>query len=130
MTEQPEYGGVDQSPPAEPVAEPELAEPAAETDAVTVEKTVGDDAAAEAMAAEPGEVPADPTMIQQPIGATANETPTMPGGAQAAAAKAHALYGHLIQVAKAAQAELERYVPPELLSAAEREAGLLIRSIL
>lgn len=76
-------------------------------------------------------VPADePTQAQQPIGATANETPTLPAGAQTAAAKAHATLEHLVTVAKAAQAEIGRYVPPDLLAAAERDVKQFVRSIL
>ena len=70
------------------------------------------------------------TEAAQPIGATANESPTLPAGAQAGAAKAHAVLGHLVKVAQAAQNEIERYVPAELLSAAERDAMLFVRSIL
>jgi hypothetical protein len=69
-------------------------------------------------------------MAAQPIGATANESPVMPASAQAGAAKAHAMLGHLARVAQAAQAEIERYVPPDLLAAAERDAMLFIRSAL
>lgn len=61
---------------------------------------------------------------------TANESPVLPPSAQAGAAKAHAFLSHLVTVAQAAQAEIEKYVPPEMVAAAEREAAMLIRSIL
>jgi hypothetical protein len=72
----------------------------------------------------------EPAMASQPVGATANETPVLPASAQAGAAKAHAVLGHLVKVAQAAQAEIERYVPAELVTAAERDAALFIRSVL
>ena len=90
-------------------------------------------------AAQPQEwVQAEPVPETGAVGAgqqsfaqgTANESPVLPPSAQAGAAKAHAFLGHLVTVAQAAQAEIEKYVPPEMVAAAEREAALLIRSIL
>lgn len=72
----------------------------------------------------------DPTQAHQPVGATANETPTLPAGAATAAAKAHAVLGHVIAVAQQAQADIGRYVPPDLLAAAEREVAAMVRSAL
>ena len=95
---------------------------------------------AEPVAAEPVQefVQADAVPETGAVGAgqgsfaqgTANESPVLPPSAQAGAAKAHAFLSHLVAVAQAAQAEIEKYVPPELVAAAEREAGLFIRSIL
>lgn len=60
----------------------------------------------------------------------ANQSPQLPPNAQAGAAKAHAILGHLIQVAEAARGEIERYVPPELLNAAGSEAMAFVRQVI
>lgn len=60
----------------------------------------------------------------------ANQSPMLPANAQAGAAKAHAFLGHLVTVAQQAQAEIERYVPAELIAAADVEAKAFIASVI
>lgn len=59
-----------------------------------------------------------------------NASPQMPPNAQATAAKAHALLGHISGVAATLRAEIERYVPAPVLQAAEVEVAAMIRAIL
>lgn len=84
--------------------------------------------------ADPETVPAEaqaPAEDAAPVGTGAsNESPSMPPSAQAAAAKAHAGLGHLIQVAQTVQRDIERYVPAAVLAAAEIEVKALVRGIL
>jgi hypothetical protein len=59
-----------------------------------------------------------------------NQSPQLPPNAAAGAAKAHALLSHLVEAAQQVQAELERYVPADAISAAEVEVKSMLRSIL
>jgi hypothetical protein len=59
-----------------------------------------------------------------------NVSPTLPPGAQAAAARAHIVYGKIAAMAQAVQADLERYIPAGFLQNAESEANELLRDVL
>lgn len=59
-----------------------------------------------------------------------NESPVLPANAQAAAAKAHASLDHVIQVLQAAKADIAKYVPEELMNAAQRDVSAFVKSIL
>jgi hypothetical protein len=65
-----------------------------------------------------------------PVAGTSNESPQLPPSAQAAAARAHVLYGHIIAMAQQAQKDLERFIPAGMLTAAESEIGTMIRNII
>jgi hypothetical protein len=64
------------------------------------------------------------------ITGASNVSPQLPPNAQSAAARAHAWFSHMEQIAQQAQADIERYVPAGLLQAAEAEASAFVRSIL
>lgn len=59
-----------------------------------------------------------------------NTGPALPASAQAAAARAHQVITQIIAIGQRVQADLERYIPPELISAAEAEAKQFIRELL
>jgi hypothetical protein len=63
-----------------------------------------------------------------PAASATNETLTMPGNAQTAAAKAHLVLQHFIDVAQEVQRDLARYVPGGMLTAVDGEVKNLIRS--
>lgn len=75
------------------------------------------------MAGQPGEGASLPQ-------SASNESVPLVPGAQAAAARAHHLIQHLIDVGKAIQADIERYVPPSVIQAAEGEAAAFLRDAL
>lgn len=89
--------------------------------------------AGEAEAEAPETAPADPpapNQAQLSHPGVSNAGPALPASAQAAAARAHQIFTQIIAVAQRVQTDLERYVPPELISAAEQEAKQFIRDIL
>jgi hypothetical protein len=78
-------------------------------------------------AGEPQEAPLPPSDPRAPV---AGDEAPLPANAVAAAARAHALLGHFVSVAQAAQADLEKYVPATLLNAAKQDALTFIREVL
>jgi hypothetical protein len=115
--------------PTEPGAQapdPVVTDPAA-TDAEPVE-TAPADAPVETLPAD-GSTPAGAPSTGSVTGVS-NQSPQLPANAQAAAAKAHAGLGHLIQVAQRIQGELERFIPAGLIQSAEAEVKGLVREIL
>jgi hypothetical protein len=72
----------------------------------------------------------EPVAMAETPRSASNETPPLPANAQAAAARAHAILGHFIDVAQRGQADLERYVPAGMLQGAKQEALSLIREVL
>jgi hypothetical protein len=101
--------------PAEP--EHNVAEPAAATDGVTVEKTVETN--------DP--VTGGATMLPA---SAANESPVLPPSGVVAAAKAHALLEHFKKLADAMQADIERWVPSDMLAAASKEVNAFIQAVI
>jgi hypothetical protein len=93
-----------------------LSDTAAVDDSLTVEKT-------EEPAPEPPAVQMLPT-------SAANESPILPPSAVVSAAHAHAALDHLKAVANAIQADIERWVPQDVLHNARNEMALVIRQIL
>lgn len=76
------------------------------------------------------DVPVPVASNASPVASASNESPVLPPSAQVSAARAHAALGHLIGVARTVQADLERYIPQPVLSAAEAEVAATIRGLL
>lgn len=111
--------------PAPWAAQPEQPQPVPQP-----EHIVADEPANEGPAVPEPAQPA-PVAAQQPVHpGVSNAGPMLPPGAQAAAARAHVLYGHIIKMAQAAQADIERFVPPEMVQMAETMGLELLRGIL
>jgi len=78
---------------------------------------------------EPQNAPEPPPVALAHPGVS-NQGPALPASAQAAAARAHQVLDKIITIAQNVQADLERYVPADLLSAAENEAKQFLRDVL
>jgi hypothetical protein len=96
-----------------------------DTTAVTTTAPV-ETAPAETAVPEPSTV--EPANL--PLQTTSNASEPLPPGAQAAAAKAHVLLTRIKVHVDAAVAEIEKFVPAGVISAAESEVEALLRSLL
>lgn len=128
------------TPPADPAPAdpaPAAAAPVEAPPAPTTDVTTGPVADAPA---DPSVPAADPTPVADPAPAQAPPAPavtasnaspsTMAVGTHSAAIRAHALFARMIKLAEAGQAEIERYVPADLLTAAEGELLSFVREVI
>lgn len=113
----------EQEPPAEaaPPAEPEAA--AAET-----AHFEGSVQLPGALQPHPDAGTEEPQQVAHP--GVSNVSPTLSPGVQGSAAKAWGALTHIENVVKAAKADIERFVPPEVLALGETEVQALIRSFI
>jgi hypothetical protein len=145
MTAQPDEGLPGLADPSLAPPEPETApqtEPAAQdTEAEAAPPGTGDASATQPVPpdqagfeSEPGSSFTDQHEEAAPqFGAvrSASNAPTvLPASAQASAARAHLVIGRMVSALQAVQADLEKYIPPGMLQAAEGEALVLLRGVL
>jgi hypothetical protein len=102
-------------------AEPAPAEPAPVPDVAPSASTNETPVPAEPAAAAPA-VPV--------VQSASNASPVLAPSAHAAAAHAHVTMSRIIKMAELAKAEIERFVPPEVISIAETDALALLREAL
>ena len=120
-----------------PVAASPVADPTPVTDAAPVEAAPADPTPAgsgdqvpeptQAGVPHPPEPTAQPTQVQS---ASNGPVATVERDARQAAAKAFHVLGHLANAAREVQAEIARFVPKDVLDAAEAEALALLRELI
>lgn len=123
MSEQPSGDWV---PPVEP--EPGPVQPQAETPAEPELPSEPDLPAAPEMPDVFAQHPEDTTAVATQ--GTSNETSVMTGSAAASAAKAWHILDKFARAAEAAKADIERFVPPGVLQAAEGDVARMLSGIL
>lgn len=81
---------------------------------------------------EATEAPADtmPPLAQQAQAAVASDTANPPAGAEEVARRAKAWVTHLETIVKAAQADIENYIPAPVVTSVESEVASLLKGIL
>lgn len=130
---QPDFPAPSPAPPAPSPAEPVEAAPVAEAAAPAEDAEIVVTQPVPPEVTEPRGLFGQAAQVEDsamPVGSTSNVTPILPAGAQAAAARAHALIKHWQQVGEKAIEEIEKYVPQPVLQAAETEIAAFLRSVI